>query len=81
MAEGDGRFVEYAGGYSDMVAQRGSGVAPKTMAVAPPPKSPAAGARPASSKRRLSFKDKMLWRSCPDRYRPWRPKSRPCKES
>jgi len=26
MAEGDGRFVEYAGGYSDMLAQRGSGV-------------------------------------------------------
>src|SRR5207344_1070035 len=26
MAEGDGRFVEYAGGYSDMVAQRGAGV-------------------------------------------------------
>ena len=29
MAEGDGRFVEYAGGYSDMVAQRGEGVAAK----------------------------------------------------
>ena len=26
-AEGSGRFVEYAGGYSDMVAQRGAGVA------------------------------------------------------
>ena len=26
MAEGNGRFVEYAGGYSDMVAQRGLGV-------------------------------------------------------
>ena len=25
MAEGDGRFVEYAGGYSDMVAQRREG--------------------------------------------------------
>jgi len=25
-AEGDGRFTEYAGGYADMVAQRGSGV-------------------------------------------------------
>ena len=27
MAEGDGRFQVYAGGYSDMVAQRGEGVA------------------------------------------------------
>ena len=27
MAEGDGRFAVYAGGYSDMVAQRGQGVA------------------------------------------------------
>jgi ATP-binding cassette subfamily F protein uup len=26
MAEGEGRFVEYAGGYSDMVAQRGAGI-------------------------------------------------------
>ena len=26
MAEGDGRFAVYAGGYSDMVAQRGEGV-------------------------------------------------------
>ena len=27
VAEGEGRWVEYAGGYSDMVAQRGAGVA------------------------------------------------------
>src|SRR6185369_11141773 len=42
MAEGDGRFVEYAGGYSDMVAQRGTGVAAKAAqskapSVAPKP--------------------------------------------
>lgn len=35
-AEGNGRFVEYAGGYSDMVAQRGQGVAARE---APKPKS------------------------------------------
>ncbi len=29
MAEGDGRFSEYAGGYSDMLAQRGQGVTAK----------------------------------------------------
>lgn len=27
VAEGDGRFVSYAGGYTDMVAQRGTGIA------------------------------------------------------
>ena len=27
VGEGDGRWVEYAGGYSDMVAQRGYGLA------------------------------------------------------
>jgi ABC transport system ATP-binding/permease protein len=32
MAEGDGRFTEYAGGYSDMVVQRGEGVADKPTA-------------------------------------------------
>jgi ATP-binding cassette subfamily F protein uup len=26
VAEGDGRWIEYAGGYSDMLAQRGRGV-------------------------------------------------------
>ena len=36
MAEGDGRFVEYAGGYSDMVAQRGAGVAAKAAPAAVP---------------------------------------------
>ena len=30
MAEGDGRFTEYAGGYTDMLAQRGEGVMPIT---------------------------------------------------
>ena len=29
-AEGDGRWIEYAGGYSDMLAQRGSALAART---------------------------------------------------
>jgi ATP-binding cassette subfamily F protein uup len=32
MAEGDGRFTEYAGGYTDMVAQRGEGVVARDVA-------------------------------------------------
>jgi ATP-binding cassette subfamily F protein uup len=66
MAEGDGRFVEYAGGYSDMVAQRGEGVAP--------PKPPAAAVKPAapprprkSAPRKLSFSDKHALQSLPGR--------------
>ena len=31
-AEGDGRFLQYAGGYSDMLAQRGRGVEARTSA-------------------------------------------------
>jgi ABC transport system ATP-binding/permease protein len=30
MSEGEGRWVEYAGGYSDMLAQRGSGIAARS---------------------------------------------------
>ncbi len=57
MAEGDGRFVEYAGGYSDMVAQRGQGVSAKTV-IKQPRNNDGPASKPASAKRRLSFKDK-----------------------
>jgi ATP-binding cassette subfamily F protein uup len=67
LAEGEGKFVEYAGGYSDMVAQRGQGVSAK-----PAPKPRARTAKPAGetrkaapSKRRLSFKDKHALQELP----------------
>ena len=60
MPEGDGRWVEYAGSYSDMLAQRGSELArPKPKrevreaAKAAPPVTPEPPAR-----RRMTFKDK-----------------------
>jgi ATP-binding cassette subfamily F protein uup len=57
--EGDGRWTEYAGGYSDMLAQRGADVT--RQAPAKPAKDKAAP-REASSipktRRRLSFNDK-----------------------
>jgi ATP-binding cassette subfamily F protein uup len=65
MAEGDGRFIEYAGGYSDMVSQRGGGVAAKAIAAASPPKVSGASMKLASSKRRLSFKDKHALEELP----------------
>ncbi|WP_188911621.1 ABC-F family ATP-binding cassette domain-containing protein [Salinarimonas ramus] len=63
VAEGDGRFVEYAGGYEDMVAQRGHGIGPRR--VSPAPEKPAAPAKPAAArpepkekKRKLSGSEK-----------------------
>jgi ATP-binding cassette subfamily F protein uup len=66
LAEGDGRFTEYAGGYSDMIAQRGSGVAARTGPArqrAEEPARPATAAPPR--KQRLSFKDEHALRTLP----------------
>jgi ATP-binding cassette subfamily F protein uup len=62
-AEGDGKWVEYAGGYSDMLAQRvqaqhGNDVQAKRAAVTPKPGKPAA--TPAAEKSKFSFKDKHI---------------------
>ena len=65
MAEGNGSFVEYAGGYSDMAVQRGSGVAAKTAAAAALPRVSGGGVKSASSKRRLTFKDKHALEELP----------------
>jgi ATP-binding cassette subfamily F protein uup len=68
MAEGEGRFIEYAGGYADMLAQRGHGVAakdsPKTKA---PSKSSEPKERPKSESRKLSFKDKHALETLPEK--------------
>jgi ATP-binding cassette subfamily F protein uup len=68
-AEGGGRWGEYAGGYSDMLAQRGPGVA---AAAAPPavarPRPPTV-ARPhaATPSRRMSFKERHMLETLPAR--------------
>ena len=68
MAEGEGRFVEYAGGYSDMVAQRGAGVGAKAAAKpAALAKAPKAEAAPRAPARKLSFKDKHALETLPGR--------------
>jgi len=61
-AEGDGRFTEYAGGYSDMAAQRGEGIAPKA------PKAEAARKerKPSGQKqKKLNFADKHALETLP----------------
>jgi ATP-binding cassette subfamily F protein uup len=57
MAEGDGRFTVYAGGYSDMAAQRGGGVEEKKAPEKKPAKKETATrpARPGAPK--LSFSE------------------------
>ncbi|MEO8882600.1 MAG: ATP-binding cassette domain-containing protein [Devosia sp.] len=68
MAEGDGVWTEYAGGYSDMVAQRGAGVAARTLAAkSRPGKAPAQNAPLASiaAKSKLTFKDKHALETLP----------------
>ncbi len=67
MSEGCGKWVEYAGGYSDMVAQRGAGVEPRGGAVAPSRElreKAAPRARPAG-KQKLSFKEQHLLATLP----------------
>jgi ATP-binding cassette subfamily F protein uup len=57
--EGDGRWTEYAGGYSDMLSQRGSDLARRQVPRAKPvAASKVAGAAGQPTKRKLSFKDK-----------------------
>jgi ATP-binding cassette subfamily F protein uup len=69
MAEGEGRFVEYAGGYSDMVAQRGQGVETREVPKAKAPKSSAPKERRKSDAppRRLSFHDQHALKTLPAR--------------
>jgi len=69
VSEGGGRWVEYSGGYSDMVAQRGYGL---SGALAPPPmeKPDKPAVRPKSeapAKRKLSFKEKRALELLPSR--------------
>jgi ATP-binding cassette subfamily F protein uup len=66
--EGQGKWQEYAGGYSDMLAQRGSDLAEKAVKGAPSTvretkSSPAPAA--SSTRRRLSFNEKHALETLP----------------
>ncbi len=67
-SDGDGSWIEYAGGYSDMVAQRGSGIGRRVPA-APEPlpqrpaRQPAEPRQPA--RRKLSFADQHALKTLP----------------
>jgi ATP-binding cassette subfamily F protein uup len=64
-AEGNGTWLEYAGGYSDMLAQRRPEPAPLAARPASLPARPTREAKPVTS--RFSFKDRHLLQSLPAR--------------
>ena len=68
--EGDGNWNVYAGGYSDMVAQRGQGVTARAAAEKAPraadrPDAAPAPAEKAAPKRKLSYKEKHALEQLP----------------
>jgi ABC transport system ATP-binding/permease protein len=69
VAEGDGRWVEYAGGYSDMVAQRGRGL---SGPLHPPVGTPGKADKPppsdrATPKRKLGLNERRALEALPGR--------------
>ncbi|WP_020186375.1 ABC-F family ATP-binding cassette domain-containing protein [Methylopila sp. 73B] len=69
-SEGDGRWQEYAGGYADMVAQRGRGVDARGPAASQPSdrsKAPPSPAAPPAARKKLSFKDQHALETLPKR--------------
>ena len=65
--EGNGRWTEYAGGYSDMLAQRGADLAREQRKPEPPKavKAAAAAVAPPPAKQRMTFKDKHALETLP----------------
>ena len=66
-SEGDGSWVDYAGGYSDMVAQRGHGVEAKATAKAPKAAADKPRGSSSAAKARLSFKEVHALKTLPGR--------------
>jgi ATP-binding cassette subfamily F protein uup len=69
VSEGEGRWLEYAGGYTDMVAQRGRGVQARVVEKDSKPRSVSkpAPAAPAQNKRKLSFNEQHALKTLPQR--------------
>ena len=64
-AEGDGRWVEYAGGYSDMLAQRGARIVPERPKAAPAAKAQKRQPALPAPKQKLSFNDRHVLQTLP----------------
>ena len=68
-SEGGGKWVEYAGGYSDMISQRGGDLGSKRAATKAKKKERAAQGKPAASSggAKMTFKDKHALDTLPGR--------------
>jgi ABC transport system ATP-binding/permease protein len=68
-SEGGGKWVEYAGGYSDMISQRGGDLGSKRAATKAEKKERAAQGKPAASSggAKITFKDKHALDTLPGR--------------
>ncbi len=67
-SEGGGRWIEYAGGYSDMLAQRGAAPAASGPAVARPARpAPREAESQAARPRRMSYNDRRALELLPER--------------
>jgi ATP-binding cassette subfamily F protein uup len=64
--EGDAKWVEYVGGYSEMLAQRGADLAGKRTPKAKAPSNGAATPSAPKVKRRLSFHEKHALETLPN---------------
>jgi ATP-binding cassette subfamily F protein uup len=70
--ESNGRWTEYAGGYSDMLAQRGADLAQPERKAEPKPAKDAGAPPPvAQPRRRLSFKDEHALETLPQTIAAW----------
>jgi ABC transport system ATP-binding/permease protein len=65
MAEGEGKWTEYAGGYSDMVAQRGAGVEARKVKAETAKSTPQPRTQTQQAQRKLSFKEKHALETLP----------------
>lgn len=63
--EGDGRWIEYAGGYTDMLAQRGADLKRDAVKAAEEKRESKAGAPSTASRRRLNFNEKHALETLP----------------
>jgi ATP-binding cassette subfamily F protein uup len=71
VSEGDGLWREYAGGYSDMLAQRGEGVTARKVDKSAPAKkekasTPEASPQKPQAKSKLSFTQQHLLKTLPE---------------
>ncbi|MEN3930515.1 ATP-binding cassette domain-containing protein [Microvirga sp. W0021] len=69
VAEGEGKWIEYAGGYTDMLSQRGHGVEARSIEKVkkPKPANPQNQPKPESNRRKLNFREQHDLKILPEK--------------